>query len=270
VLRGHVRAEIEAVLDATGRRKCVLIPANPSRGRIISGGRYFIDGIPLNGTVFAHDPAFPRGSGSVRELIGESARIETPDAAAPGDFPRRMETEALAAGAADFFASLLHGICDSDRAAPASPRACGPPFALFLCGSLAAWKSGRADQMRERGFRVQTMEQPLPADVWQQTSRLFLATGEGSSSKHSDPIEPLLDAALPIVAERKRLGIGLEGGATALAFIRRMGWTRFSAVPEAHNGVGTLRSPAGSTLWIKPGSYPWPDSIFGSLGKRPP
>src|SRR5262245_23802246 len=37
VLRGHVRAEIEAILSVTRQAQAVLAPANPSRGRIIAG-----------------------------------------------------------------------------------------------------------------------------------------------------------------------------------------------------------------------------------------
>jgi uncharacterized protein YgbK (DUF1537 family) len=62
VLRGNVRAEIEAILSATGQARAVLVPANPTRGRTIVGGRYFVNGVPLDQTAFANDPEHPRQS----------------------------------------------------------------------------------------------------------------------------------------------------------------------------------------------------------------
>jgi len=70
VLRGNPRAEIEAVLQATGQRRALLIPANPSRGRVIAGGCYFIDGVPLDQTPFAYDPDHPRQAADVAALLG--------------------------------------------------------------------------------------------------------------------------------------------------------------------------------------------------------
>ena len=59
VLRGPVAAEIEAALDGLGLDRAVLVPANPSRGRIIRDGAYFMDGVPLDETEFADDPMHP-------------------------------------------------------------------------------------------------------------------------------------------------------------------------------------------------------------------
>jgi hypothetical protein len=66
------------------------------------------------------------------------------------------------------------------------------------------------------------------------------------------------------LSEPANLRIGLEGGATAIAFIRCMGWTRFEVIPEGHTGVGSLCPPDGSVLCVKPGSYLWPAGIWPS------
>ena len=41
-LRGHVVAELTALMDVTGYQRAVYLPANPSKGRIIRGGVYYI------------------------------------------------------------------------------------------------------------------------------------------------------------------------------------------------------------------------------------
>ena len=74
--------------------------------------------------------------------------------------------------------------------------------------------------------------------------------------------ERLIETALPLLLNTHDLRIGLEGGATAIAFILRMHWTRFEVISEGHIGVGTLRPPGGPLLCVKPGSYPWPEGCL--------
>lgn len=261
VLRGHVRAEIESILDATGQRACLFIPANPSKGRMIYKGRYLVNGVPLNETVFAHDPDYPRRTALVRELLGESVRIRVPDVITMDDLIHPMDAVTLAAGASDFFGSRLD-FSDGERVSVMPGLMKPEEPILLLCGSLAAWDSGRADEMKKRGFVVQTIDQPLSPSVWQQTQKLMLAIGRPQSGDTATLTETLIETALPLIAGSKDLRIGLEGGATAMVLIRRMGWIRFEVIPEGYTGVGTLRSPGGQILCVKPGSYPWPQGCF--------
>ena len=41
-LRGHVVAELSALMQAMGYHRAVYLPANPSKGRVIRGGIYYI------------------------------------------------------------------------------------------------------------------------------------------------------------------------------------------------------------------------------------
>ena len=59
-------AEIEAVLGPLGLRRALLVPANPALGRVIRGGCYFIDGIPIDKTDFGQDPEYPARFPDVR------------------------------------------------------------------------------------------------------------------------------------------------------------------------------------------------------------
>jgi uncharacterized protein YgbK (DUF1537 family) len=261
VLRGHIRVEIEAILEATGQRDCLYIPANPSKGRIINGGRYFVNDVPLNETVFAHDPDHPCRTAVVRELIGDSERIRTPNAITLHDLIHPIDAGTLAAGAADFFARSIAFLGGGHREVTTHPTKDQTPM-LLLCGSLAAWDSGRADEMKKRGFVVQTIDQLISPSIWQQTQKLMLAIGHPQSADTAILTERLIEIALPLIEGQNNLRIGLEGGATAMAFIRRMGWTRFEVIPEGHTGVGTLLPLGGPILCVKPGSYPWPEGCF--------
>ena len=255
VLRGHVRVEIEAILSATGQSDCLFIPANPSKGRVVRGGRYFVNDVLLEQTVFAKDPDFPRRSSVVRELLGDSARIHTPDVLCADDLKHEVDASTLVAGAADFFTELIGG-------APISPIRVPWRESLLLCGSLAAWDMGRPAEMQQRGFVVKTINEPVSSAIWQSTSKLMLAVGRPQNADVATLIEKLVEMAIPLVEGRNDLRIGLEGGATAMAFIRRMGWSRFEVVPEGHVGVGSLRPAGGPLFCVKPGSYPWPDGSF--------
>ena len=74
VLRGHVAAELQALMRVTGKQKALLIPQNPSKGRIVKDGIYYINGVPLDQTSFAYDPEFPAKTSLVNKLI--SRRVD--------------------------------------------------------------------------------------------------------------------------------------------------------------------------------------------------
>ena len=72
VLRGPVAAEIQAIRKELRLKKVLLHPANPSLGRTIKDGKYFIRGQFIHKTEFARDPAHPRRSANVSKLLGRS------------------------------------------------------------------------------------------------------------------------------------------------------------------------------------------------------
>jgi hypothetical protein len=56
----------------------------------------------------------------------------------------------------------------------------------------------------------------------------------------------------------------VEGGATAVSLVRRMGWTRLRVCYEWATGVVSLRvvGQAAPRVSMKPGSYAWPDAVL--------
>ena len=126
VLRGQVTAELEAVLKQLKLQRALLLPANPTLGRTIKDGHYFLNGKPLHKTEFGHDPHFPRRSSQVLRLVkvpemfsmrvanGDRAvadgMIVIGDAQSALDLQRWAENcdaQMLPAGGADFFGALL-------------------------------------------------------------------------------------------------------------------------------------------------------------------
>jgi uncharacterized protein YgbK (DUF1537 family) len=144
VLRGQVTAEIEAVMKQLKLERALLLPANPSLGRTIRRGEYFLRGRPLHKTEFAHDPHFPRRSSQVLRLVkvpeiflmrvanGDRAladgTIMVGDAESPEDlqgWTASCDAEMLPAGGAEFFDALLRrgtGVSPMSSGAAKKPK----------------------------------------------------------------------------------------------------------------------------------------------------
>ena len=111
VLRGNVLAEVHAIMAATSHPRAVLISANPTRGRVIRDGEYFIHDQLLHTTAFASDPEHPRHTARVASLLGgDLNRVQTPDATSTDDLvhqARRLATDTLPVGGVEFFDAIL-------------------------------------------------------------------------------------------------------------------------------------------------------------------
>ena len=152
VLRGAVAAESLAIARALGRKRVLLVPANPSRRRIIRNGEYFVDGVPLAQTPFASDLEHPCRSSRVTELLGHAPGFETPDTVSAADLDRHaanVDNHTLPAGGVDFFQAVLKAKFPSVTRSRAAVSAAPPQgSSLFVCGSPAAWLAGRSDVRR--------------------------------------------------------------------------------------------------------------------------
>jgi uncharacterized protein YgbK (DUF1537 family) len=291
VLRGNVLAEIRAIQAATGQPRVTLVSANPSRGRIIRGGHYFVNGQPLHTTAFAHDPEHPRRTSRVTELLGgDLTGVNTPDAETTADLERHaatVDTHVLPAGGVEFFNALLH-----QKAIPARGRGLGGGreiagatveggAKLMVCGSAAAWAKGRRAQMEARGWIVEPMPREVLAgsvtssatEAWaERISRALnsdrnVLAAIGSETLLPEPtrLAPSLASAVAIALHHARPAmICAEGGATAAAVARALGWTRFAVGRELAGGVVELLPVAGGAprFIIKVGSYDWPESLL--------
>ena len=126
VLRGQVAAEIQAVRRKFKLKSILLHPANPSLGRTIKDGKYFIHGRLIHQTEFARDPAHPRRTADVAKLLSRTPTFpiqvckpgapraetgviicESTSARDVKSWVRKTHPEMLLAGGAEFFAALL-------------------------------------------------------------------------------------------------------------------------------------------------------------------
>ena len=281
-LRGPILAEIEALLEAFGRRGAIFVPQNPSRGRTIGDGVYRIDRTPLHETSFAHDPDHPARTSFALELLGKSAHRPTrclttsqelPDdgvnigAAESADDVRRWAERAAAAaphvlpaGGADFFAAVLaaRGLKPTKSYLTALP----PGRTLFVCGTSPAFSGS----VLERAAAEEVPVCPMPdhshgatasLEAWQAAARQALDAAGRALIVIQRPLDrspgapQRFQAALAEVVGRLLDTAGgspgadnllLEGGATASAVCRRMNWHQFDVEGEFAPGVVQMRA----------------------------
>lgn len=280
VLRGQVTAEVEAVLEALCYKRALLAPANPSLGRIIRGGRYWVHGKPIHRTEFARDPEHPRKSSQVLELLQPpehfpirvmSARGPLPDAgiivgeaATPREVQRWAsfrDNQTLPVGGADFFNASLRldkrkvSVPTVEiRPAPSTGRE------LFICGT----PSQAARQFLVTARQHKTPILTLPFELgWgaEFTPAAMAAIGRRALAAFQSHQRVILTTGLPLVRETAiavRLSacvvqiaafvlqqmkverVYAEGGMTATELVRQMKWSRLSVIREIAPGVATL------------------------------
>ncbi|MCX7722553.1 MAG: hypothetical protein N2379_05770 [Verrucomicrobiae bacterium] len=280
VLRGPVAAEIKAIMTEIGKSRAVLVPANPSRGRVIVNGKYYVNGKPIHLTEFAADPLHPRKTSDVRQLVepkrllpvrvcrADDALPETGivvgEAQAPRDleaWSRVLDPQTLAAGGADFFSAILSGLSHKRRDKGLTrTRAGAADSRLFVCGSYsdAARKFiARARQAGTPVFPVLSGDGPCAlvearqldalateaAKSIAELGRAVLCTGEPLLSGRAGPkrvLTRLIELAERVLAKARVTNLYIEGGATAAALLGRLGWHELIVETEVAPGVVAL------------------------------
>jgi D-threonate/D-erythronate kinase len=302
LLRGPVSAEVEAALSALQLNRALLVPVNPGRDRVIRDGTYFIDGTPIHETAFRNDPQHPRTSSRVLEMLGpaRSRPIDVcrPDQAMPragivvGEGATTADLQAwagqldpgiLPSGAAEFFSAILDRKRFAHNQSQFVDSMSGQGPTLFVCGSLAASALDFVDGCRQRGLPVV----PMPSSLSQKTkspnalvqlwakeviggfarrSQVVITIGRPAVTEDEGRLTGLLVATVKaVVSQVTAAEINAEGGATAAALSRVMGWDRLRVIREISPGVVMMRAGEHSRIafTVKPGSYKWPAALVG-------
>jgi D-threonate/D-erythronate kinase len=295
VLRGNVLAEVEALARQARRSRVLLVPANPGMGRTICDGAYFVHGVPIHRTAFAHDPHHPATSPRVMDRLGAPrsfpVHILRPGSALPAvgvlvgevrtprdlaHWARRVDGATLPAGGAEFFAAWLRTL-GHVRHPPRSRPGLEAPV-LVVSGTTAP--AGRKNFLRlgspefPRASRSPNGRLSVPAAAlrgWIDRLAGDLATRGLAVALAPDAIDARpgardeirrIFAALVrhLHARHAFVQIAVEGGATAAAVVQALGWSELTVAGAWAPGIVTLQ-PARAPrcrLTIKPGSYPWP------------
>lgn len=74
-LRGNIGSELAALLDASGKKFLPFFPAFPKIGRTTEDGYHYINGIPVDESVFGQDPYDPVECSYIPELIQRQSSV---------------------------------------------------------------------------------------------------------------------------------------------------------------------------------------------------
>jgi uncharacterized protein YgbK (DUF1537 family) len=286
VLRGNVTAEVEAVMKALKFSRALLLPANPSLGRVIRDGEYFVHGRPIHRTEFAKDPEYPRRSAQVIRMLGEPEhfllRLANGDLSVPENTLLIGQTDSsehvrkwagvrdsswLPVGGSDFFGALLG--YETARVGPVDTEAvnCSIGRQLFVCGTASKSVQVLVKSSRAAGVPVFSLPRELmwSADFSQGARELIsqrvvealngnrrVVLGVGlpvvRDVKVARRLAEHLVAIAELVLEREPVeNIFAEGGATSAELVRRMKWPRLEVLREWAPGVATLSVAGGKS-----------------------
>ncbi len=302
VLRGNVYDEIVALGDSLGFGRALLVPANPSLGRVIKNGVYYVDGRPLDKTDFANDPEHPAQCSDVIGMLGRttswpvaSCGFESPlpevgilvgDVGNEKDLSRwaaiAAEKAIMPVGGSEFLVALLKTKNLKERSS--SWKYQREEKNVWISGSASSRCRERIRRASELGLPVISMPSAL-MEAGEHESRALQDWSDavlGSLSEFpqaivtiGQPISPRPDLPVRLgryLGQLTRMVIEsmsidhfwMEGGATASAVLEELGWREFRVLREIRLGVVTI-CPLGATrptVTVKPGSYDWPEGIW--------
>jgi uncharacterized protein YgbK (DUF1537 family) len=261
----------------------VLVPQNPSRGRVIVDGEYRIDGVPLHRSPFAADPEHPATTADVQRLLNPAGTPPSPsiavgDGSTAADIQRwaaRVDERVLPAGGADFFTAILAARGFATAAGADAQLPIGDY--LMLCGSAS--ESSRCfvdstsivcampDALFNPATGVET-EMNCWADTiaanLKQFGRAAMAIRQPARRERAGHLRRTMAEVAARVIDRNQPRVLLvEGGATAAALLDRLNWRTLTVVAQRAPGVVALRPMKSlqQLLVLKPGSYPWPIGV---------
>lgn len=293
VLRGHVMEELLLQMHQLGYQRVLFIPQNPSMGRIISDGQYFVNGKLLSETAFVDDPEFPRKTSNVVDMLsGQDAEVHVMhyddhlpatgiivgEASCREDLEQwvsRIDQGMMLAGGGDFFQTILE-----QRYGTVLPAVLPSPKQPFLYISGTSFQSSVAciqalaiesdmvhyiDGAILEGIGIENWLSHC-AKAINENKRAVIAFDP--SLQHQDSYAALFlrqRMASIIYALLSSTTVGeilIEGGSTAKAILDEMNLPFW--IPDAVIGRGVVRlqdSHQHYTITVKPGSYPLPDYI---------
>lgn len=286
VLRGHIKAECQAILDNSDYDQVLLVPQNPSKGRVVRDSLYYINDVLLNETQFANDPEYPAKTADVQTFgVPDAESIEQ-----IAEIVKAVKPKTLFAGGADLFKAVLDNTkhltqntkssYQSDELASAESHDLAnsvPQNFLMVCGSTQS--KSVVDTPLCRRYNAVECNMLESVFLGKESAETWIASLKPVFAKNgvvltinypsqggkdfavrlrrtmAETVKALLSGGEKAVS-RPRLKLIIEGGATAFEILSTLGWSTFDVVKEHYPGVVEIANDKASIV-LKPGSYPW-------------
>ncbi|MCB0648712.1 MAG: four-carbon acid sugar kinase family protein [Saprospiraceae bacterium] len=291
VFRGHFSAELEVMSDLLAFNRILALPANPSMGRTIQNGQYFIGDKPLHLSSFADDPDFTKKDSNVSTLLDwkgslphihlaiedelpEIPAIFTVDILTIYDIEKRLESAKpgdLVCGSGDAFRAFISKLHDQQK----------PKYQPLFCDYLLILNGSTHDNSEEK----QTIKShDIPIIYWKEIKEAqtfvpqYLAekkaaiyTSNQQEEEYDYDLKTFAKSIVSMVNELKgALHLVIIGGATARSIMDELHFSCFEVVEEVSSGVVTMSPKTNQKIFIttKPGSYPWMPEKLSNICKH--
>jgi D-threonate/D-erythronate kinase len=301
LLRGKIGDELDVQLAVSGKKKVLLVPANPSMNRTIVDGIYYINKIPLMESNFFGDD-FDKGTTSnVLDMIGNDYKDQSFSISLGQKIPQEgfiigntptnedlmgwanvIDDSMLPAGGASFFNAILKKI-KKEKNETTKTLLFGKK-ALYVCGSNHLPSREVVRKVQEAGGSVLYMPKSIfcvenYSGIIQDWAKKIILEIEKADkviiaidSLECDGVDniPFRIKEIFAIAVKKVLEkvcldeLLIEGGATAYSIIEHLEYKKF--YPEQELAQGVIRMSIEEVkemhLTLKPGSYQWTESIW--------
>jgi uncharacterized protein YgbK (DUF1537 family) len=275
VLRGYVIDELNIQMQQLGLKKAIIAPANPSLGRTIEQGKYFINGQEIITTGFINDPEFPVKSSFVKEILNDvevnvlqhTDTLPTQGIVVAGTstnedikaWANKIDNSFALAGAGDFFTALLEKQFVVKEQSEARLR---KPF-LFVAGSAFEAARERIKQWKNKAISVVAVDSYF--ELIQTSDEYFvLAVQENITEVSALELRTAMGKTVQQLVQQLSIQeLFIEGGSTAASVLAALAIT--SLMPENELCRGVVRMFCSPTLeglgvaslfvTVKPGSY---------------
>lgn len=281
VLRGYVIDELKVQMQLMQKSKAFILPANPSMGRTISNGNYYVQGKLISETGFASDPEFPISHSSVKVILNDDVQVLkyadalTEHRIVVGEAENETDVQVWAgelderfvlAGAGDFYTALLN---KQFKEINQQQHELQFPF-LYVCGTAYDQSVNYIKQVDKKNKTVlyiskQMIENGINDEVWLQQCKevleqkqkaiiAFNSEAISTDASASDLRSIMAKAVKAVIEQNKIRELFIEGGSTATAILQELDIDHLSPVNELARGV--VRMKANDLyITVKPGSY---------------
>lgn len=295
-LRGQIVSELEAHLNAIPFESILLLPNNPTSGRMIRNGKYYIQSTPLHKTQLASDPDFPRYSNTINTLfewkdvsfpythlhIGKKAPqkpfICTADISATKDINdrlKRINTKDLVCGSGETFRAFVNHLGIAQKPIKLENEVC--EYTVLINGSTVKNKIEKnfLDENKIPTFILPAKETDLEEwvlDLFKvmKTHKFIAIYPDAKPKQNSKWILSQLSKIMTFLFKHlrnKSLQLLMTGGATATAVLEASGSGQYQIIKEEASGVVTSKDAQNEHIKMttKPGSYPWETAFLNQL-----
>ncbi|MGB3008557.1 MAG: four-carbon acid sugar kinase family protein [Chitinophagaceae bacterium] len=279
-LRGHIIEELSIQMLLMDNEKAIFMPANPSLGRTIKNGEYFINDIKIDRTGFANDPEFPINSSFVKELLNNEVEVVKVNEALPEkgivvgeagkqedytEWTKKIDESWVLAGGGDFFTALLS---KNYAAVNISEPQLQKPF-IYVCGTSFKERKIAIKKLKEAKKCVCYLENEndeevliIAIEILKRKQQLILAFDDeiDFTSTAAELRKKMAIISRQLIENSAIKELFIEGGSTAAAILQELNIKMMEPVNELSRGVVRMKS-GDLFITVKPGSYELPNEI---------